>query len=141
MRKFAFRLQQVLEYREMAEKWAEDAYREAQARRISEEDGLAETRRQRQNILTSRPSNVQEFRSLESYLERLDDLEQQQAMTLAILEQDEERAKQEWIEKRREAEVMRKLYEREQSEWIAAAEKRAQAEIDEIATQRKRRAA
>ena len=141
MRKFAFRLQQVLEYREMTEKWAEDAYREAQSRRMTEEEAIAETQRSRQGILACRPASVQEFRNLESYLERLDDLEQQQTMTLAILQQDEEKAKQEWIEKRRDAEVMRKLYEREYQAWLVAAEKKAQAEIDEIAIQRRRKAA
>jgi len=135
--RFQFRLQRVLEYRERREAAAEDAYRGAQARRIAaeaERDGFV--RRRREALETARhPSRtaVAGRMALERFLERLDDEERAHEVVIALLAQEEAAARQAWLDRRAEAEAMRKLRQRAWERWRLESDRAEQSFLDEFA--------
>lgn len=137
MRKFAFRLQRVLEYREQCEQRAEDAYRAAQARRIEAEAGRAVFGQCRDVALSSACPTVDQRCALERYLERLDDEARAHEVIVALLVQEEATARDEWLARRSDAEAMRKLREHAWTQWRLEAERKEQAELDEFAVNRR----
>ena len=137
MRKFEFRLQKVLEFRELSETWAKDAYLEAHSRRLSVEQNIAELEARRQEILHGHPRDVHEFRTYESYLERIDDENREQETVRELLLTEEEKAKEDWLAKRRDHELMKRLHDNELAEWQQEFERSEQRELDEWSNQRR----
>jgi|GEM_PF-1324334 len=140
MRKFIFRLQRVLEFREVTEQKAEDAYRAAQARRIESEQGRVRFGDLRQAALRTVCDNVDQMKSLERYIERIDDEERAHEVIVALLVQEEAMARQVWLDRRAEAEAMRKLRQHAREQWQLDADRAEQAEMDEFAINRRRAA-
>jgi flagellar export protein FliJ len=130
MAKFTFRLAKILELRRMEEDWACDAYKEAQARRI-----VAEHERDQMIERLNRPVaagiKLSEMMALQAYRERLEDEIRGIGAAISILENEEESAKQTWIDKRRDAEALQKLYDADLAEWILEENRREQRESDE----------
>lgn len=140
MRPFEFSLQKVLDYRRMVEDWAKDALIEAQSRRMEAEDDLAAIRHRRERVLAISPRTVGELLDLERYLVRLEDEERAQEALLALLAQEEETARETWIDKRTEAEALDRLREIYREEWQLEADREEQRALDEWATMRRRAA-
>lgn len=134
---FRFRLQRVLEYREMEEKWAKDHFLEKQAARFEAESELNEIEKARRTYLTMGADDLTQLRELELRLQKLDDNERAQRILIHTLEQEEDEARGVWLEKRQEKGVMEKLRERAHEEFKAILAKREQNALDEFATQRR----
>ena len=137
MRKFVFRLEKVLDYRRLTEEWAKDAYLFAQAARLDADAALAAICEGRVAMLAMPVLGLQERLGLEAMLERLDGEEAMQRRVIVDLIEDEERSLEEWIERRRDVEVLVKLREREHQAWLLESARREQAALDEWAVLRR----
>jgi flagellar FliJ protein len=134
---FKFRLQRVLEYREMEEKWAKDHFLEKQAARFEAESELAEIDRTRKAYLGMGADDLTQRRELEIRLQKLDDCERAQRLLIYTLQEEEDEARAIWLDKRQEKSVMEKLRERAHDEFKVLIEKQEQQALDEFATQRR----
>ena len=65
MAKFKFRLEKLLEYRRLQEKWAKDAYLATVARRVEAEVEIESLKRRRNLATGSRPCALDELVSLD----------------------------------------------------------------------------
>jgi flagellar export protein FliJ len=137
MRRFAFRLQKVLEYRQLLEEQAKDAYVAAQSTRQGAEAGLAHIADRRRTMLLQVVEGIDGYRSLELALVRTDDDERAQRAALAVLEDEERQALQAWTARRMDLEALVKLRNRSLEEWQLEASRREQAELDEWAVTRR----
>ena len=137
MRKFEFRLQNILEYRRMCEEWAKQEYVQTQARLLSGQAELEGIRDRRRVTLESRPDRVDQMIALESFLTRLDDEERAFHAGLSILGQEVESTRTHWLEARQEAEAMQKLRDQAYEAWQVEAAREEQAEMDEYALRRR----
>jgi|CXWL01.1.fsa_nt_gi flagellar FliJ protein len=137
MAKFRFRLQRVLDYREILEQTAKDAYLEARATRLVAEAEAEQFSIRREKLVAGTSETLQDRLAIERMMNRIDDEERQQAMVIEILSQEEETKREEWIEKRKEQETLVKLCERDKEEWLIEEKRREQAESDEWAVNRR----
>lgn len=140
MAKFRFRLQNVLDYRRLVEGWARDAYMEARARRLQAELLIAQIEQKRARGLTQTAGDIEARKTLDAYIERLDDERHAQEAARSILEQEEGRAFATWQEKRRETEALLKLREQHEAEWKIEQGRKEQRDLDEWAVIRRRAA-
>lgn len=131
MRRFEFRLEKVLEYRRLQEGWAKDALREAQAALAESERALERILREREVALERRPESVETFIDLDSYVTRLEDDAEAQRSVVAILADEVERARQEWMAARRALQTMEKLRDREYEQWESELQREEQKALDE----------
>lgn len=129
--KFHFRLQRVLDYRELAETWAQDAYLEAQRRRLAADAELADIHNRRVKVLRYPALGVADRLALERTLFAIDDMEHQQRLAIQVLMNEEASALATWRDKRRDAEALRKVREAAYKEWELEESRREQAELDE----------
>lgn len=136
MAKFKFRLQTVLDYREMEEAWAKDNYRTKQVERIEIENEIANVERKRLEVLEQPWSTLIERQSAEDVASRYTDEKRGYTAALSIVLQEEAKALDEWVERKKDAEILRKLREKAELEHRQLMEKREQAELDEWATLR-----
>ena len=137
MRKFAFRLQRVLDYRELQEGWAQDAFLEAKASRISAEAELADIEDRRERAHRSHSPSVEHMRNLELFLAKLtDDIEAQESV-ISILKGEEEKAHQEWLEARKNRKALDKLKEQAEDEWRKGIEKEETKLLDDWTSARR----
>ncbi|MEI7577884.1 MAG: flagellar FliJ family protein [Armatimonadota bacterium] len=134
---FQFRLQRVLEYREMEEKWAKDHFLEKQAARYEAESELNEIDRTRRTFLGMGADDLTQRRELELRLQKLDDNERAQRLLIYTLQEEEDEARSVWLDKRQEKSVMEKLRERAYDEFKTIMERREQNALDEFATQQR----
>jgi len=128
---FKFRLEKLLEYRQLQEKWAKDAFLECRARMLEAETEVESVQRRRATALTSKACAFDERVSLESYVTRLEDEQRAAEAALAVMADETELALQEWHRTRHEAEAMVKLQESDLAEWTLEQNRREQAELDE----------
>jgi len=133
---FKFRLQTVLEYREMQESWAKDAYLDARAARVSAEDIVLAIRTKRGEMIESTPSEINARRNLEWMLIRLDDQERDQNHVVSVLGVEEMNALAAWQNQKRDLETLVKLRDNELAEWNLEENRREQRELDEWAVMR-----
>lgn len=137
MKKFKFRLQKVLEYRQLTEKWAKEAFLEARLNVFECEGDLEDIQARRRELLKQPVGNLQEHRTIEILLERTDDLEREKQAALQVLRDEEAAALEAWKLKRQELQALERLQESALSEWQDLANKKEQAELDEWAATRK----
>lgn len=137
---FNFRLQKVLEYREMEEKWAKDFFLEKQAARFEAEAELAEIDRTRRLYLGMKADDVMQRRDLEVRMQKLDDCERAQRLLITHLLEEEDAARAIWLDKRQDKSVMEKLREHAKEAFDQIQLKREQAALDEWAVQRRKAA-
>jgi flagellar export protein FliJ len=137
MAKFEFRLQKVLEYRELEEQWAKEAYLEHQVQRIAAESEAQEIARQRSTVLRGVASTLEARLSLQALIERYDDEERAKRAAISLLEQEEERARQTWIERKQDKEALIKLKEIALAEWQHEQDRLEQIALDEWTTSRR----
>ncbi len=137
MAKFKFRLQKLLEYRQLQEKWAQDAFLECMARKVEAEQEVEAIQIRKRTSLSSRPCPIDERQVLDLYITRLDDEIRSAQATVSILEDEVEHAKAEWLKAKQDADAIAKLKESELSEWQLEESRREQAELDEWAVTRR----
>ncbi len=133
MKKFRFRLQRLLEYRAMAERWAKDAFLQTRADRLAAEAERSRLTAKQAELLRRDWRTLDQRKALEAAIAKLDDLRAQQSAAIAILAQDEEARREDWMAARRELEAMRKLRELALERWETEAGRKEQAELDEWA--------
>jgi flagellar export protein FliJ len=137
MPKFSFRLQKVLEYREMEEGAAKDLFVAAQNARGEKQGEIRRLIEYRSGIVTQ-PANTLDARiHLERVMERIDDEERAQRAALAILENEEASAQTAWNLKRQAVKAIEKLRESALDQWKLDEERREQASLDEWAVLRR----
>jgi flagellar FliJ protein len=137
MRRFRFRLQKVLEHRELLEEEAKTAFLNARAQRLEAERRLEELLQQRAEWLERPLRTLEDRLVLERFLDALGDREREQRIVISTLEDEEETLRQAWIEARKDAEAMRRLRQAAYDEWRAEANRKEQADLDEWAVLRR----
>lgn len=137
MRRFRFRLQKVLDFRETVEEQAKSTFLEARARRLDAEAQIAAIDRRRRQALETDCERIDQMIALEAFLARLDDEQRAQEAVVSILLQDEQRAYDDWRLREQEAEALRKLKQKELDEHALAMQRSEQKELDEMALRRK----
>ncbi len=141
MAQFQFRLQKVLEYRELLEKWAKEAYLEARAKLVAAEQDIVNLDTKRKELLLESLTTLDDHIALEQTINSLDDKENELRLVVQTLLHDEEVAMAEWAESKRELEAMTKMREKAQEAWELEETRREQAALDEWASQRRKAAA
>ncbi len=138
MSQFSFRLQKVLEYRELEEKWAKDNYLACQVARVEAEQELDEIARSRDLIVQEAGNNLDARLNLELQLSALHYKEELTRSIILRLLEDEEVARGEWILKKQDTGVLEKLREKAYKDWEHQELLKEQAMLDEWATQRRK---
>lgn len=137
MPRFRFRLQKLLDYRRLQEKWAKDAWADAQRRRIDVERDIEAVQVERAGMLESKPLTLADHQALERYLDRLDDQERAHEGLVAILLDEEEEARRAWLAARQEAHALETLREQAAADWKKFEEREEQKELDEWVSMRR----
>lgn len=133
MPRFRFRLEQVLRYRELLEETARDVYLESRATRLVAEQELRAFGVSRAELIARGAQSIQERIALEAALKRQDELEADHRIALEVLVQEEEARRLDWIEKKKDLQVLQKLRDREFEQWKLEERRREQREMDEFA--------
>ncbi|HVT14422.1 MAG TPA: flagellar FliJ family protein [Fimbriimonadaceae bacterium] len=137
MKKFEFRLQKVLEYRQAMENWAQEAYLETRVARLEAEAVLSGVDERRKECLHRKADTLEARQLLEITLQSLDDDEKAQILVIDVLKTEEEKALNVWQEKKRELETIVKLRDKSYEDWKLEETRREQAELDEWAVLRR----
>lgn len=137
MRKFEFRLQRVREFRHSVEAKLKAEYREVQLRVAEAEALLEHLRATRELAAQDRPQNIEGLKTLQAYLARLDDDAVSQEAIIAILKNDEELARANWLEAKKEAKTTDQLYETAMAEYLTEENRQEQKDLDEWSNTRR----
>ncbi|MCH8977772.1 MAG: flagellar export protein FliJ [Armatimonadetes bacterium] len=137
MPRFKFRMQKLLEYRHLQEKWAKDEYLARRAKRIEGEQQIELVKETRVEALKVRYQSLDERRAQEQYVSRLDEEQRAFESAVAVLAGEEESAKQEWIGRRQQAKAFDKLRDNALDEWQTEENRREQAELDDWSVMRR----
>lgn len=137
MPKFQFRLDRVLGFRQLQEKWAREAYLAARAERLEAEDEAQQIESRKVGLLSDTSLSLASRMALESALNRLDDDFRAQRAVVGVLESEEDKLHDIWVAAKREVESMEKLKAKKREEWTVEEGRRAQAELDEWAVTRR----
>ena len=131
MRKFRFRLEKLLEYRRLQEKWAKDEFLACRARRIEGENEIQRLKDQRANAMQKNYATLEEKLAQQNYTAKLDDDKRAVEAAVAVLAGEEEVARQKWLKVRTDAEALEKLKEKDQALWSVEEQRRIQKDLDE----------
>lgn len=131
MRKFRFRLEKLLEYRRLQEKWAKDEFLACRARRIEGENEIDRLKAQRNEAMRKNYPTLTEKRAQESFAAKLEDDRRAIEAAVAVLAGEEELARMKWLNVRKDAEALEKLKEKDQALWTVEEERRIQRDLDE----------
>ncbi len=137
MAKFSFRLQKVLEYREMEEGWAKDAFVAAQQARTEKQSEIMRLIAQRSAVVMLPADSLDARIHLERVMSVLDDEERAHRAALAILENEEIGAQAEWNVRRQAVQALVRLRDKALDEWTLDEERTEQAALDEWVTTRR----
>lgn len=136
MAKFQFRLQRVLDYRELEEKWAKDAFIEKQIARVGVETEIERIEAAKLSVTAGSANDLQSRLSFEAVLTRYDDEKRAQNSLLSLCQQEEDAAREEWTERRQAKEALIKLRNVALVEWQHDQDRIEQQELDEWTTSR-----
>jgi flagellar export protein FliJ len=137
VKKFKFRLEKVLEYREMCEQWAKEAFLAARIATVECEIELDRIREYRAELLLSPVGTIEEHRGIERLIEKTDWDEDNVKSQLAVLRDEESNALEQWKLKRIETEALRNLKEEALADWQRESNKKEQDALDEWANTRR----
>ena len=137
MKKFKFRLQKVLEYRQAMEQWAQDAYLDTRVARLEAEASVMEIVARRKEALATGGASLDDRRSLEATMQALDFEEHSRQTVVEVLKTEEEKALEIWNEKKRELDALLKLREQASAAYDLDAARHEQRELDEWSSMRR----
>ena len=137
MKTFDFRLKKVLEYRQLLEGWAKDAYLDARAARLEAEVEKLGIQRQKADLLRDVPTTVDGLLIQELRFNALDDKELQQHVILDVLTDEEAKALYEWTERRRDVSALERLHDKAYDEWVHEMTKEEQEFLDDWSSSRR----
>ncbi len=137
-----FRLQKVLEVRELIEQNRQKDFADAKQNLKIENEKLDQLESKRDGFTRSMntliKAEVSQFSSNQTYLETLNQAVADKHETIAVLEEDVETKRQQLLEAAKNRKALEKLKERKEVEVIQEENRSEQDFIDEIARQRKR---
>ncbi|MBI5708564.1 MAG: flagellar FliJ family protein [Armatimonadetes bacterium] len=133
MKKFSFRLQRVLDFRVKVEEAAQEGFLEARAARIAGESEIQRIKDSRKEVLFFPADTLAARKHLQERLEVIDEQERIQAIANETLAQEEEAARQQWLDRKQELETLVKLREKEVADWEAESNRHEQRTLDEWA--------
>ncbi len=137
MKKFEFRLQKVLDFREAMESLAKDAYLDARSKRTEAEALALSIETRRQDILESPSQTLESRLSIDALMVRLDDELRAHQAVISVLADEEAHLKSEWIRAKQDFEALVKLREKAEALHKKEQELAEQRELDEWATTRR----
>jgi flagellar FliJ protein len=137
MARFKFRLQKLYEFRQKQEEWAKDVFTQARARRLDSGEELARLLQERKQAAQAARGDLRQRITLGDYLEKCDDDIRAVESAIAVLEQEEEQRKEEWLAARRDAAALEKLREQAYTDWLYEENRKEQNEMDEWAVMRR----
>ena len=137
MRKFAFRLAKLLEYRVLQEKWAKDEFLSCRARRIEGEKQI-EAIKERRNVAGRKNyGTLDEKLAQQNFVLRLEDEKRGLEAAVAVLAGEEEVARIKWLNFKKDAEALEKLKIKDLELWTVEEQRFIQRELDEWSIQRR----
>jgi flagellar export protein FliJ len=137
MARFQWRLEKLLEYRRLQERWAKDAYLDCRLRVLEGEAALQSLASRKEAYLRKSANSLLDRLLLEQYLLRLESEEREQSVINDLLLQEADVAKAEWVERRKAVKAMEKLRSAALTAWEAAERRTEQSELDEWAILRR----
>jgi flagellar export protein FliJ len=137
MAKFAFRLQKVLEYRQMLEEEAKQRYLDARVARLDFEQELEANSVAKEKSIHSPTATLVQRNALVAYVERLEVESAQMKIALSVLLDEEAAALNSWQDRKRDVEALIKLRHQAYDAWRLEESRREQAELDEWAVMRR----
>ena len=135
MRRFAFRLEKLLEYRSFYERRAELVLAEKSGRCALLENRLAEIAQSRARAgrdMFAPGRDLADFRASELYIIRLDHERDKLLKELVLAQAEREKARLEYLDKHRDREVIDKLKERREKEYYHLAQLEEIKTLDDI---------
>jgi flagellar FliJ protein len=132
MKKFRFSLQKLLQYRELREDLARQAYQEALSELQRQRDAERELQQRRSRLLARwniRPGtilSVVDFAFLSGYGQQLRHLLERQRLIIQESEEIVRQRWQDWNQRRQEAEVVRRIREKRWRQYLLEADKEEQ---------------
>lgn len=137
MRKFKFRLEQVLNYRVLQETWAKDAFLAAKRARLSAEEKVAKLAKKHSMAQSKTCSKLEDRVALEAYLSRLtEEISAEQAIA-DILLAEEEKARSEWTTAKQNRQALTKLKTAAEIEWAKEQALQEGKQLDEWSSSRR----
>ena len=137
MKKFSFRLQKVMDFREAMESLAKDAYLDARAKRLEAEALVANIETRRQEILNGPCVNIDALQAIDALMIRLDDEVRAQEAVISVLADEEAHLLSEWTRAKQDYEALVKLRDKALEAYQKEADLEEQKELDEWATSRR----
>jgi len=137
MAKFQFRLQKLYEYRLMQEKWAKDEYLACMSKRIAGEQEVQKIYESRVAATSVTYSSIQDRLAQEQFVARLESDQRAVEAAVAVLEGEEDTARENWLDTKKNAEALGKLREKELEGWLLEENRREQGELDEWSVMRR----
>ena len=137
MKKFSFRLQKVMDFREAMESLAKDAYLDARAKRLEAEALILNIETRRKDLLREPCLTVELHQMIEALMIRLDDEVRAQTTVIKVLIDEEQHALSEWHRAKQGFEALVKLSEKAHAEYQKEADQEEQKELDEWSVTRR----
>ncbi|MBN9503577.1 MAG: flagellar export protein FliJ [Armatimonadetes bacterium 55-13] len=137
MKKFKFRLQKVMDFREAMESLAKDAYLDARAQRLEAEAVISSIESRRLEMLREPCTTIDAHQAIEGMMVRLDDEVRAQYTVISVLQEEEAQALQHWQNAKKEYEVLVKLHEKAIEEYRKEEGLEEQKELDEWSVTRR----
>ncbi len=137
MKKFNFRLQKVMDFREAMESLAKDAYLDARSKRFEAEAMVANIEVRRQELLSEPCVSLDAHQMMDSLMIRLDDEVRAQSTVISVLRDEEEHLLAEWHRAKQEFEALVKLQGKAQEAHQKEVDLEEQKELDEWSVTRR----
>ena len=137
MAKFNFRLQRVLDYRADQEDAAKRVYQNAVAERIETEAQIDAIIARRNATMGRTPDSISGRLALETHVFAVDAQVETLRSVLNVLADEEEQAREKWLQCRQDRKALGTLRDKELEEWTLNESRREQADLDEWAVLRR----
>jgi flagellar export protein FliJ len=137
VKKFSFRLQKVLDFREAMESLAKDAYLDSRAKRFGAEAVIIMIENRRKLLLAEPCKTIEAHQAMDALMVRLDDEVRGQQVVISVLTSEEEHAQKEWQRAKQDYEVLVKLREKALVAYQKQADAEEQKALDEWSVTRR----
>jgi flagellar export protein FliJ len=137
MAKYRFKLEKLLEYRHLQEKWAKDEFLSRRAKKLEGEKQIELIKERRTEAAGRNYQTLEERRAQEAYVARLEDEKRGFEAAVAVLTGEEEVARVKWLNVKKDAEALEKLKQKDFELWTTEEQRRVQNELDEWSIQRR----
>jgi flagellar protein FliJ len=137
MKKFNFRLQKVMDFREAMESLAKDAYLDSRAKRLEAEALITNIEVRRHELLQEPCTTIEMHQTMDALMIRLDDEVRAQTTIITVLKDEEEKCLEHWQKAKQDFEALVKLSEKAQEAHQKEMELEEQKQLDEWSVTRR----